>query len=390
MVAVEDCVSLVVYIFTFLLGLPSNLLVLYVYVQRARKHGATPSVVYALNLCAANLALVVWMPIKALETVLQGWALPPAVCPIYSFFLFSSIYGSCLFLTAVTVGRYLSIAFPITYKLHRRARLSCVISAILWTIVLLHLSLGLVVEQGGYFVSPVIPDGNSSGNVACFENFTETQLELLLPLRLEMALLLFLLPLLITAFCTLRCVALVGRSCLPASSKRRVLAIACSTLAVFVVCYAPYNASHVVGFVLKESVSWRREAMLTSSCNVFLEPVVMLMVSPAGPRALCACLRDKSGGGGGGGGNRGTQRSPSQANAHPTGQQPPPPPPPVGAVERQMSRSPIEGETPTLPTSQPSNLASQERPPTRLISTQLKSGQMEMDSEAGKAQRKDG
>lgn len=261
--AVEDCVSLVVYSFTFLLGLPSNLLVLFVYLRKARKHGATPSVVYALNLCAANLALVAWMPVKTMETALQAWALPPAVCPIYSFFLFSSLYGSCLFLTAVTVGRYLSIAFPITYKLYRRARLSCLVSAALWALVLLHLGLGLVVEQGGYFVSVVGSDdddgggGDGGGNhhdngsvpqmsMACFENFTDSQLELLLPLRLEMALLLFLLPLLITAFCTMRCVALVGRSCLPPGGKRRVLAITFSTLAVFVVCYAPYNASHVV------------------------------------------------------------------------------------------------------------------------------------------------
>ncbi|XP_041933512.1 free fatty acid receptor 3 [Alosa alosa] len=358
MVAAEDFVSLGVYSFTFVLGLPSNLLVLFVYVQKARKHGATPSVVYALNLCMANLALVVWMPVKALETVLQGWALPAAICPIYSFFLFSSIYGSCLFLTAVTVGRYLSIAFPITYKLHRHARLSCVISAILWALVLLHLSLGLVVEQGGYFVSPV-SDGNSSrgSGLACFENFTETQLELLLPLRLEMALLLFLLPLLITAFCTLRCVALVGRSKLPAGGKRRVLAIACSTLAVFVVCYAPYNASHVVGYVLNQSVSWRREAMLTSSCNIFLEPMVMLMLSTTGPRGLCACLRD--GGGGGGGGTR--QRS-SQTNAHPTG--------PPAAV-RQMSGSQTVAQRPTSPVSQPPDLTSPEKPPGRLMNKHL-------------------
>ncbi|XP_012684938.1 free fatty acid receptor 3 [Clupea harengus] len=332
MVAVEDLVSLTIYSFTFLLGLPSNLLVLFVYVRKARKHGATPSVVYALNLCVANVALVAWMPIKILETVLQAWALPPAMCPIYSFCLFSSLYGSSLFLTAVTVGRYLSVAFPITYKLYRRARLSCVVSVILWALVLLHLGLGLAVEQGGYFVSSV--GGNGSNSLVCFENFTESQLEFLMPLRLEMALFLFLLPLLITAFCTLRCVALVGRSCLPAGGKRRVLAIAFSTLAVFVVCYAPYNTSHVVGFVLKKSVSWRREAMLTSSCNVFLEPLVMLMLSPAGPRGLCACLRDGTG----------TQRNPSLANAHTME-----PPTAVG----QASASQTEGQRPTSTTAPP-------------------------------------
>uniref|UniRef100_H2U6D6 Free fatty acid receptor 1 n=1 Tax=Takifugu rubripes TaxID=31033 RepID=H2U6D6_TAKRU len=275
-----DCIALAVYIFTFLLGLPANLLVLFVYVRKACKRGATPNVVYALNLCVANLALVAWLPVKAMETLLQDWTLPPSICPVYSFFLYSSLYGSCLFITAVTVGRYLSIAFPIIYKLYRRARLSCFISVALWVVVLIHLSIGLVAEGGASFVSV---QGDSS---VCYEHFNASQLQVLLPLRLEMAILLFLLPLIVTTFCTLRCVTLVWQSNLRPLGKRRALTIALSTLAVFVVCYAPYNATHVVGFVLKTNVEWRTYAMLTSSCNVFLEPVVMLMLSPAVSRGI--------------------------------------------------------------------------------------------------------
>ncbi|KAM4631471.1 free fatty acid receptor 3 [Polymixia lowei] len=289
-VAVDDCVALSVYTFTFLLGLPANLLVLFTYVRKARKRGATPNVVYALNLCLANLALVAWLPVKTLETFLQNWTLPTPLCPVYSFFLFSSLYGSCLFLTAVTVGRYLSIAFPIAYKRYRRARISCIISVVLWALVLLHLGFGMAAEGGAHFVSPV--DGDAS---ACYDHFNASQLEVLLPLRLEMAVLLFLVPLAVTAFCTLRCVTLVWRSSLPAAGKRRVLTVALSTLAVFVACYAPYNASHVVGFALQENVRWRREAMLTSSFNVFLEPVVMLMLSPATARGAAGrmCRRQR-------------------------------------------------------------------------------------------------
>lgn len=279
-IASKDCVALSVYTFTFLLGLPANLLVLFVYIRKARKRGATPNVVYALNLCLANLVLVAWLPVKALETLLQDWRLPAPVCPVYSLFLFSSLYGSCLFITAVTVGRYLSIAFPIIYKRYRRARISCFISAALWALVLLHLSFALVAEGGVNFVS--IKDDAS----VCYDHFNKSQLAVLLPLRLEMAIVLFLLPLIVTSFCTLRCVTLVWRSNLRPIGKRRVLAVALSTLAVFVVCYAPYNASHVVGFVLKENVEWRQYAMLTSSCNVFLEPVVMLMLSPAVSRGI--------------------------------------------------------------------------------------------------------
>ena len=275
---VVDCVALSVYTFTFTLGLPANIFVLFVYARKARKRGTTPNVVYALNLCLANLALVGWLPVKALETALQEWTLPAFLCPIYSFFLFSSLYGSCLFLMVVTVGRYLSIAFPITYKRYRRARISCYISAVLWALVFLHLGISLVAEGGAHFIS--------SDNKACYDNFNTSQLQILLPLRLEMAIVLFLLPLLVTAFCTLRCVILVWHSCLPAPGKRRVLTVALSTLAVFVVCYAPYNASHVVGVVLNDNVWWRGAAMLTISCNVFLEPVVMLMLSPASSKGI--------------------------------------------------------------------------------------------------------
>lgn len=276
----KDWVALVVYSFTFLLGLPANLLVLFVYVRKARKRGATPNVVYALNLCFANLVLVAWLPVKALETLLQDWRLPAPVCPVYSFFLFSSLYGSCLFITAVTVGRYLSIAFPIIYKRYRRARISCFICVALWALVLLHLSIALVAERGANFVST---EDDAS---ACYDHFSASQLAILLPLRLEMAIVLFILPLIVMSFCTLRCVTLVWRSNLPRMGKRRVLTVALSTLAVFVVCYVPYNASHIVGFVLEKNVEWRTYAMLTSSCNVFLEPVVMLMLSPAGSRGI--------------------------------------------------------------------------------------------------------
>lgn len=277
---VRDCVVIVIYVFTFLLGLPANVLVLFVYVRKARKRGATPNVVYALNLCLANLALVAWLPVKALETLLRDWRLPPLVCPIYSFFLFSSLYGSCLFLTAVTVGRYLSIEFPIIYKRYRRARISCFISVALWLVVQIHLSIGLVAEGGAHFVSV------RNETLACYDDFTPAQLAILLPLRLEMATVLFLFPLTVASFCTLRCVTLVWRSRLPLMGKRRVLAVALSTLAVFVVCYAPYNASHIVGFALGKDVEWRTYSMITSSFNVFLEPVVMMMLSPAVSRGI--------------------------------------------------------------------------------------------------------
>lgn len=288
LISVFDCISLTVYAFTFLLGLPANFLVFFVYVRKAQKHGATPNVVYTINLCLSNLVLVAWMPVQSAYTVLDIWILPELLCPIYNFFVVASLYGSGLLLTAVAVGRYLSIAFPISYKLYRRARTSCMISALLWAIVLLHLSFALVAEKRAYFVSPDMLNTSK-----CYENFTSEQLDVLLPLRLEMAIVLFAVPLLLSVFCTLRCLALVKQSCLSTGSKRRILAMELSTLLVFVVCYTPYNVSHVVGFIVDDNVTWRGEAIISSCCNVFLEPVVMLMLSPSRPKNLLCrlCLK---------------------------------------------------------------------------------------------------
>uniref|UniRef100_A0A4W4ERK3 G-protein coupled receptors family 1 profile domain-containing protein n=1 Tax=Electrophorus electricus TaxID=8005 RepID=A0A4W4ERK3_ELEEL len=271
--SVFDCISLTVCSFTFLLGLPANLLVFFMYIHKANRRGGTPNVVYGINLCLSNLVLVAWMPVKVVEMLLQSWMLPELLCPIYNFFLFASLYGGGLLLTAVAVGRYLSIAFPITYKLYRRARASCLVCALLWTIVLLHQSFTFMAEKGGYVVC--LDQRNTS---RCYENFTQEQLDVLVPLRLEMALLLFAVPLLLSAMCTLRCLALVRRSRLPAGGKRRVLAAELLALAAFVVCYAPYNASHVAGFVQNGNVEWKRVALIPSSCNVFLDPIMTLML----------------------------------------------------------------------------------------------------------------
>uniref|UniRef100_H3CAB6 Free fatty acid receptor 1 n=1 Tax=Tetraodon nigroviridis TaxID=99883 RepID=H3CAB6_TETNG len=273
----SDAIALGVYVFTFLLGLPANLLVLFVYLRKACKRGATPNVVYALNLCLANLALVAWLPVKALETLLQDWRLPPAVCPAYSFFLYSSLYGSCLFLTAVAAGRYLSIAFPIAYKRYRRARLSCLVSAALWLSVLVHLSVGLLVEGGAGFVSV---QGHSS---LCFQRFNASpvwtpawdELSILVPVRLELFVVLFCVPFLICCFCYANFILILSR--LPNISRRRrlrAIGLALGTLLVFAVCFGPYNASHVVGYVRQESEGWRSVALMSSTFNACLDPFI--------------------------------------------------------------------------------------------------------------------
>ncbi|KAM3923148.1 free fatty acid receptor 3-like [Leptodactylus fuscus] len=273
-----DTLALVIYVMTMFLGLPSNLLVFYIFFKKARSR-LTPNLIYMINLCVSDLVFILFLPIKIMETFRGNWTLPGILCPLYNFVHFSTIYASALFLTAVSVGRYLSVAFPIKYKIYKKPRYSFLICISLWTIVFAHVLFIFVLKtsQNGYlemFLTKIDDD-----KMVCYENFTEEQLDLIVPVRLEYSIVLFFVPLAITTFCYTRCIQILMRCCMHVRHKKRAARVAVTTLTVFIVCFAPYNISHVVGFIQHKSVSWRKAALLPSTCNAFLDPLIFYFLS---------------------------------------------------------------------------------------------------------------
>ncbi|XP_075697009.1 free fatty acid receptor 2-like [Rhinoderma darwinii] len=272
-----DTLSLAIYVMTMFLGLPSNLLVFYIFFKRARNR-LTPNLIYMMNLCVSDLVFIVFLPIKITETFLHSWTLPEILCPLFNFIHFSTIYASVCFLAAVSVGRYLSVAFPIKYKIYKKPKYSFLICLCLWAIVFVHVAFVFFLEtsQKGnleMFLS------QEDDKVVCYENFTTEQLALIVPARLELSIVLFFLPLAITIFCYTRCIQILMRCCMHVKHKKKAIRVAVTTLTVFVVCFAPYNISHVVGFAEQKSVSWRKTALLPSTCNAFLDPLIFYFLS---------------------------------------------------------------------------------------------------------------
>ena len=107
----------------------------------------------------------------------------------------------------------------------------------------------------------------------CYLEFREDQLALLLPVRLEMAIVLFGVPLFISSYCYSRLVCILGRG---ASHRRRkrVAGLAAATLLNFLVCFGPYNMSHIVGYIQGESPTWRSYVLLLSTLNSCVDPLV--------------------------------------------------------------------------------------------------------------------
>ncbi|XP_067414612.1 free fatty acid receptor 3-like [Emydura macquarii macquarii] len=278
--------SLAVFVVTFVTGLPLNLLAFCTFVVKARRR-LLPADVLLLNLTVADLLLLAFLPVRMAEASWEmTWRMLDFLCPLFNLLFYSSIYLTTLSLMGVSIDRYLSVAFPLRYKAGRRPAYAMLAVALFWVLAFSHCSVIYVVQYQGR-------GNDTEGNLTrCYATFTDDQLAVLLPVRLEMFLVLFCLPLGITAFCYARFVTII-RS-LPLVSrgrKRRAVGLVVATFLIFVVCFAPFNISHVVGYVEKKSPEWRSYALLLSTFNASLDPIIFYFSSSSFQKISLECLQ---------------------------------------------------------------------------------------------------
>ncbi|XP_044112262.1 free fatty acid receptor 3 [Neovison vison] len=278
-----------VYLFTFIVGLPLNMMALVIFVGKLRRRPVAVDVLL-LNLTLSDLLLLLFLPFRMVEAAsAMHWPLPLVFCPLSGFLFFTTIYLTSLFLTTVSIERFLSVAYPIWYKARPRPGQASLVSGACWLLASAHCSVVYVTEFSGN------SSYSQTMNSTCYLEFEEAQLALLLPVRLEMAVVLFGVPLLITSYCYGRLVWVLSRGT-NHRRKRRVVGLVAATLLNFLVCFGPYNVSHVVGYIKGESPAWRSYVLLLSTLNSCVDPLVYYFSSSGFQADFHELLRRLTGG----------------------------------------------------------------------------------------------
>lgn len=269
---VQSELILAVYIISFLLGLPANLLAFYAFCVKIHSN-PLPTDILLLNLTVSDLIFLIILPLKMYEAASgMKWNLPEFLCSITAFTFFSTIYTSSLLLMAVSVVRYIAVAFPITYHTLCRPVYAIVISVVIWLISAAHCSITIIIQHH--------PSLSRNDTTYCYENFTETQLKVLLPVRLEFFFVLCLIPLLICIYCYSRCILILySRARITQMQKQKAIGMASGTLAVFLICVLPYNISHLLGYFQGKSPQWRYYTLLLSTFNTCIDPIIFYFSS---------------------------------------------------------------------------------------------------------------
>ncbi|XP_033473988.2 C-X-C chemokine receptor type 2-like [Epinephelus lanceolatus] len=155
-----DAVMVVVsvfYVIIFLLAIPGNLVVGLVICLS--KQSLPPSDLYLLHLAIADLLLAITLPFWA-TSVTKGWVFGDAMCKIVTVLQELSFYSSILFLTCISMDRYMVIVRAMEARRANRQLVSWGVCAAVWAV-------GVLLSLPGLFNSA--SQSQNSSQIACAE-----------------------------------------------------------------------------------------------------------------------------------------------------------------------------------------------------------------------------
>ncbi|XP_063063626.1 chemokine XC receptor 1-like [Engraulis encrasicolus] len=218
----------------FTLSILGNGLVLFVLIKFDR--ACTVNNILMSNLVASNLVFTCTLPIWAVYQD-REWTFGPALCKLVGATTYVGFHSSVLFLTLVTIHRYLAVVHAVAmHNQQHKNRYAVVASVVVW----LTCGLAGVAPLTRYKVSQ---------NWNCVDDLDPSWKPFIIYLHFVAF---FLLPLVVVVYCYVRIIITVVFARM--SGKHRTLLIVFIILVLFFACWAPRSILQVVN---KQSFSCR-------------------------------------------------------------------------------------------------------------------------------------
>uniref|UniRef100_A0A087YQI2 Chemokine (C-X-C motif) receptor 1 n=1 Tax=Poecilia formosa TaxID=48698 RepID=A0A087YQI2_POEFO len=217
------------YVFVFLLAIPGNLVV--GLVIGLSKQALTPSDLYLLHLAVADLLLAFTLPFWA-TSVTSGWVFGDLMCKIVTILQELSFYSSILFLTCISMDRYMVIVRAMEARRTNRQVCSWVICILVWVI-------GGLLSLPGFF-SSAFPSQNSTHMVCAVQYNPSSADEWRLATRVLRHALGFVIPLAVM----LPCYGVTIQRLLRVRGgfqRQRAMRVIICVVAAFLLCWTPYH-----------------------------------------------------------------------------------------------------------------------------------------------------
>ncbi|XP_068103740.1 P2Y purinoceptor 4 [Hyperolius riggenbachi] len=225
----------------FLIGLPLNLTALWIFILKMRPW--SPTTVYMFNLALADTLYLLSLPTLVYYYAdRNNWPFGEILCKVVRFLFYTNLYCSILFLTCISIHRYMGVCHPLL-SLHRiKASHAHILCLGVW------ISVSICLIPNILFVT-VSPNGNDT---ICHDTTRPEDFAKYVEYSTAVMSLLFGVPCLVIAFCyglmakeLMKPVVSGSRRILP-SYKRRSIRTIIIVLTVFVICFLPFHVSRTI------------------------------------------------------------------------------------------------------------------------------------------------
>ena len=100
--------------------------------------------IYILSLACADFLLGLTMPFSILQTLNREWTLPKGLCWTYLMIRYALYFIVLLSMILLTVDRWWSIHFPISYRVKQSRKIACILVSCCWlSSIVLHIPLAI-------------------------------------------------------------------------------------------------------------------------------------------------------------------------------------------------------------------------------------------------------
>ncbi|KAM6127497.1 succinate receptor 1 [Phoenicopterus ruber ruber] len=220
------------YSLEFILGFIGNTIVVfgYIFCLKNWKSGN----IYLFNLSLSDLLFLCTLPILVNSYSRDQWTKESTLCHSNRFLLHANLYSSILFLTIVSIDRYMLIKHPFREHFLQKRKTALIVSVAIWIGVILEL-LPLV-----YFLEPITVDNNYK----CLDYASSGDPVKNLIYSMFLTVFGFLIPLMIMCCCYVKMVLFLKiRSEQPSSllTLEKPLTLVILTVAIFSLLFTPYH-----------------------------------------------------------------------------------------------------------------------------------------------------
>ncbi|XP_023818246.1 lysophosphatidic acid receptor 6-like [Oryzias latipes] len=235
----------------FLLGFLFNMTAMYIFGCRLKLRNETTT--YMINLAVSDSLFVFTLPFRVVYFTKRNWIFGPVFCKISTALFYTNMYGSILFLTCISVDRFLAIVHPFrsrAIRTKRNAKLTCIL---VWVMIL-----SASIPTGINLDTTSVNNSKSETNF-CFENYSKDQWKSeLFKVVVFIETMGFVLPLMINVFCSTMVLWTLNRpqtiSRGGSIKKAKILRMIIVHLLVFCFCFIPYNVNLIFYALVRSKV----------------------------------------------------------------------------------------------------------------------------------------